>query len=334
MAECIYCRAATNHPQFSRPDHVIPKSFGRFKNNFTIFCVCEVCNQWFGDNLEKSFGRNSGEAILRLLFGVKAPTEATEVGGERLEITLDDDDELRGAKVYFTATEDGQLVTAAPLQVGFRVPGTTRTNWFLENELTKESVQPFEGCQNYTIGGSGADYARVELRLAELGRSRQETMWLHPDESKILKQTLVRVDYQLDVEVFRAVAKIGFNYMAHQASTEFCLLPEFDPFRRFVRYGEGEQDDFIRLGTDALLFEERRFGGKQTRGHLVTVEWHPRKEAPTGSVKLFNDLHYKLRFANRMYALWRELRAGHHFDIADMTIDRLSVVWWRPIGAG
>jgi hypothetical protein len=320
--------------QFSRPDHVVPKAFGRFKNNFTIFCVCESCNQWFGDNLESSFGRNSGEAILRLLFGVKPHAEANEVGGERVEIKLDDDDELKGAKVYFAATEEGQLVTIAPVQVGFRVPGTKQTKWFLQAELTKEAVQPYAGCENYTIGGNEADYARVEQKLVELGLSRQETMWIHPDESQILKQTLVRVDYQLDVEVFRAVAKIGFNYMAHQAGAEFCLLPEFDPFRRFVRYGEGEQDDFIRLGTDALLFEERRFGGKQTRGHLVTFEWHPRKDAPTGSVKLFNDLHYKLEFAKRMYALWRELRSGHHFDITDMTIDQLSVVWWRPVGAG
>lgn len=330
MAECIYCRTQTAEAEFSRPDHVVPKAFGKFKNNFTVFCVCEDCNQWFGDNLENSFGRNSGEAILRLLFGVKPSGEAHQVGGARVEMILDEENELKGARVCFTASEDGRLITRAPVQVGFRPAGAKETSWFLESQLTAENVLPFAGSPNMTIGREEADYIRVEQKLREIGLSREETIWIRPDEDQILTQTLVCVNYQLDPDVFRTIAKIGFNYLAYHAGAEFALLPEFDGFRRFVRYGEGEQSDFITMSTKPLLHDEKLFGGKQTRGHLVTVEWHPRKPAPIGSVKLFNDIHYHLRFAKSMGALWREIRFGHHFDIADMTIDKISVVWWNP----
>jgi hypothetical protein len=70
VAECIYCRATTAVARFTRPEHVIPKAFGRFEHNLTIFCV----------NLEVSFNRNSGEALMRLLSGVKPPAEAHKAG--------------------------------------------------------------------------------------------------------------------------------------------------------------------------------------------------------------------------------------------------------------
>lgn len=330
MATCIYCRSTTQEPQFSRPEHVVPKAFGRFKNNLTIFCVCEECNQWFGDSLEVSFGRNSGEAILRLLFGVKPPSEAEEVGGHRIETLLDDDNELKGAKVYLSASDDGRLVAKSPPQVGFRVPGTNQTKWLLEEELTREAVAPYEGCPNWTLGSDESDYERVERKLQDLGLSRTETMWVRPDESNVLTQTLLRVNYQLDPEVFRVVAKIGFNYLARQNGADFVLLEDFDSFRRFVRYGEGAQEQFIKASFEPLLLDERRYGGKQTRGHLITVDWHPRHEAPVGSVKLFNDIHYRLVFAERMHCVWREVRSGHHFDIEDLTIDKLTTVRFPP----
>lgn len=76
MTECIYCRARTTAKRFSRRDHVIPKAFGRFEGNLTVFCVCEDCNQWFGNNLELLLSRSSGEAVMRLLFGTKPADEA------------------------------------------------------------------------------------------------------------------------------------------------------------------------------------------------------------------------------------------------------------------
>jgi len=331
MAECIYCRKMTEASEFSRPDHVMPKAFGRFKNNFTIFCVCEECNQWFGDNLEVSFGRNSGEAILRLMFGIKPPDDAHEVGGRRVELTLDDESELKGAKVYFTASEDGRLVTRAPLQVGFCILGGRETKWFLESELTKEAVMPLAGCATYTIGGDANDYARVEQRLRDLGLSRDETRWITTDEADILRRTVVRIDYQIDVEALRTVGKIGFNYLALQAGCDFALLADFDPYRRFVRFGEGEPDHFIRVSTEPLLLDKQRYGGQLTTGHLVTAEWHPRKHGPSGDVSLFNNLRYHLSFARHMSVIWRHIRSGHHFDLSDLTIDEMVAVWWRPI---
>ena len=63
--KCIYCLVDKEANCFIKVEHVIPQSFGLFKNNLTLKCVCDVCNQFFGDNLEMIMGRDSFEGLFR-----------------------------------------------------------------------------------------------------------------------------------------------------------------------------------------------------------------------------------------------------------------------------
>ncbi len=327
--ECIYCNRVAGGQRFARPDHVMPKAFGSFRHNFTVFCVCEECNQWFGDHLENTFGRNSGEALLRLLFGAKPLSEAHEVGGHRIEFRLDDDSDMRGAYVVVRATDDDRLLAQFVPQIGFCEADGSIT-WVREIDLSADDVNRFAAVDTMTVGFDESDYQRLAMRLAELGWSNPDTLWVHPDSTLPLIEAPVKVNYQIDAESLRTVCKIAFNYLAHRVGPDFCLASEFDSFRRFVRYGEGESGSFIRVALDPLLLEERRGRAKQTRGHLLAIDWHPRQPAPTGSVKLFNDIHYRVAFAQHMSILWREIRSGHHFSVADHTILPLSTARWPP----
>ena len=49
MDSCIYCRKATPEVSFDKVEHVMPQSFGRFRDNLTLVgIVCEPCNEFFG----------------------------------------------------------------------------------------------------------------------------------------------------------------------------------------------------------------------------------------------------------------------------------------------
>jgi hypothetical protein len=328
VAECIYCRAFTEAVAFARPEHVIPRAFGHFEANLTIFCVCQECNQWFGDHLEVSFNRNSGEALMRLMSGVKPHSEAAEVRGHRIEITAGEGSmRFPGAKSYFTQSADGtKLVAAFVPQVGFAPTETNEPILFTEPELTREIVKQYASYECLIIGETEEDYERLSAKLQELGSRAESVLWWHPNPSLQLVLEPLNVNYRLDDGVFRTIGKIAFNYLAFEAGAAFCLHSDLDPFRRFVRYGEGDWRSFIALSQEPLLFGEHRFGVRQTRGHLLAVTWPVGNDSPTASVKLFNDIHYHIRFARRLHALWRDLRSGHHFDINTLTIQPITIV--------
>src|SRR4051812_32898742 len=51
---CIYC-GSTQPP--TKREHVMSRALGMFEQNWTLDCVCDDCNKYFGDNLELPLGR-------------------------------------------------------------------------------------------------------------------------------------------------------------------------------------------------------------------------------------------------------------------------------------
>jgi hypothetical protein len=305
----------------------MPRAYGRFEGNFTIFCVCEVCNQWFGNNLEVSFNRNSGEALMRLLSGVKPAKEAAEIGGGRIHVAAGEGARFAGGTSYFKAHSDGTTLVAAFVpQVGFAPSEQDQPFLFTESELTREIVAQHASYECFVLGETEEDYQRLAAKLSKLGCQAASLLWCRSDLSLPLVLEPVNVDYRLDDGVFRTVGKIAFNYLAHVVDGDFCLSRDFDPFRRFVRYGEGDWRTFVTLSQEPLLSEERRTGRRQTRGHLLVTEWRMGVEAPTASVKLFNDIHYQVRFAPKVSSGWRDIASGHHFNIKTRKIEPITIV--------
>lgn len=73
--KCIYCLEDKDSGEFSR-DHVIPESFGTFKNNLTLIeKVCEECNCELGRQLEFYLGVATYEGIMRYDFNIKDPKD-------------------------------------------------------------------------------------------------------------------------------------------------------------------------------------------------------------------------------------------------------------------
>jgi hypothetical protein len=74
----------------------------------------------------------------------------------------------------------------------------------------------------------------------------------------------------IDDIVWRAVAKIAFNYLAYLQGQEFALHPAFDVIRRFIRYGERPDYPLIQVADEAILADEP-IEGERRLGNLVTT---------------------------------------------------------------
>jgi HNH endonuclease len=80
MPICVYCLGEKPRSKFTR-EHAFPAAFGTFANNLMkLRCVCQPCNQLFGDSIELAFGRDSFEAYLRFRYQVKRTAEGRRVG--------------------------------------------------------------------------------------------------------------------------------------------------------------------------------------------------------------------------------------------------------------
>ncbi|HMJ10624.1 MAG TPA: HNH endonuclease [Polyangiaceae bacterium] len=70
MPTCIYCRASKPDAAFSKVEHVVPQSFGRFEGNLTLInVVCDDCNEFFGNELELYLARDTPDGLSRFRFG-------------------------------------------------------------------------------------------------------------------------------------------------------------------------------------------------------------------------------------------------------------------------
>lgn len=81
MPRCIYCQQDRSEDGFTKIEHAIPQSFGRFQNNFALRnLVCDDCNQYFGNHLELFLGRDSYEGHLRFRHRLNLETAVGSCG--------------------------------------------------------------------------------------------------------------------------------------------------------------------------------------------------------------------------------------------------------------
>lgn len=117
---CIYCKDYSPKVQFTKVEHVIPQSFGKFENNPTLKCVCNGCNEHFANNLELQLARDSAEGQLRFLAGIKSADQFKNLGNKSTTIVRLEEGEFVGAYGYREYSPALGMVQVKPCkQVGF-----------------------------------------------------------------------------------------------------------------------------------------------------------------------------------------------------------------------
>lgn len=324
LPPCIYCQSTV--PPRGKREHVLPQSYGSFENNWVLDCVCDGCNQHFGEKLELVLGRDSSESILRLKYGLKPVKAAKDLLSRRLELTIETPGPWYGARAFMAVDlkETGLELLPFP-QAGFRRPLQPDFEWIREANLNETSIAPYRptGTEYRIVGPTNDDLQRIDKKLKSLG--------FKPIQQGFLEDTIPQRDQitfaaqiTFDIIVQRAIAKIAFNYAAHVLGAAFVRNPSFDPTRRFIRFNERPGYQVTTPTFRPILADDEPLS-RQTNGHLLIVEWGDRSQSfVRARVSLFNEMTYVVRLCARYSGLWIEIATGHLCDPFAHQITRLT----------
>ena len=92
MIAYIYCLNNKLAHEFTKTEHVIPQSFGLYRDNLTLNnIVCDACNQFFGDHLERALARDTVEGLQRFDQSLKDKKDLKTFGRDsRLTMEFDE----------------------------------------------------------------------------------------------------------------------------------------------------------------------------------------------------------------------------------------------------
>lgn len=327
MPTCIYCRFTDPPGGFTR-EHVLQVAFGNFRNALTLTDgVCAACNQFFGDRLDVVLARDSVEAVLRLVHGLKDPAQLAGMLKRHVRIRIPRDGSIWGGmNMELMAPRPGQdgLACRPVPQVGFERRDGTGWDYLTEDELRAagDLAPRFESewlpgeKQVITLGDERLS-EDVHQRLVALMREHGVPVKGEDQERGITPEGIgdASVTWIVDEILARAVTKIAVNYLAYTQGAEFARRPEFEDVRRFVRDGSGRPPDFIRLQPGPVVEDTR--GGEPPLCHLIVLTWSPGMRPPMlCRVTLFNRHAYLVRLCTTFYGpLWREVKSGHTYDL-------------------
>jgi len=327
--KCIYCLKDKSETEFSRREHVMPQCYGAFTpDNLILYhIVCDECNQYFGNNIELYLGRDTVEGVQRYRHGIKPGKDPKH---KRLKFRIAEG-ELKGIIVkpkYSGIPNENDIEPV--LQAGFFKKDIQRYVYFEPDDIpsTKElKDQGYEIKHRKIdfIAENDEDMAHLLSVLKEKGmeiKLEAEKEW--PEYVKKRNQTLVEGVIRIDRTIYRGIAKIAFNYLAYVEGKNFVLIEDFSGIRNFIRYGEGNSNDYFGVNEPPILYYDRllkRYNIRVTNGHLVIIEWHGANLI--SKVSIFNMTTYLVKLCRNFKGVWRQIKGGHHFDVETKEVNKL-----------
>lgn len=329
--KCIYCLLEKRESDFLKREHVIPQMFGRFNPDNLILrnCVCDECNQFFGDKIELFWGRDSLEGIERLRHGIKPKDSLNKRKRVTSKIINGD---FKGVIVReVSISETGNMLGEKPVQVGFYHNSKNEYHYFeiddipFPNQLTEQGYD----IKNRIIMLIG-DEEEVQL-LKNILKEKGIPLG---DETVLIKEhnhgeiTQVEVEATLDRVIMRGICKIAFNYLAYIVGKQFILNNNFNGIRNFIRNDEGKSEKYLSVNKPPILHDDQKlekYRKKITEGHLITLGWENERNI-VSKVSIFNLHTYGICLCENYDGLWIPLKYGHHFNIESKEVSKLLVL--------
>lgn len=310
---CIYCLKDKDEASYKKAEHVIPQSFGVFRDNFTIKkMICDECNQFFGDNLELVLARDSLEGYERQRHGLKTESEFKTLGKASKTIFQVEDGPAKGAWAYLQ-NEDGYLIQKPLPQVGFLNANGEYEYFLLEKIPEKEILEKngFQLKEDQSVRIFQNDLARAQEILLKKGYNIKAQGYggTVDDEGKRWGTTLYG---RMDIIILRAMSKITFNYLAFWEGSDVALRNEFNDMRNFVRYGK-VPDYPLCVPTNESLLADEPVEGKRRLGHIVTLGYARNNRSIVSQLTLWNNIKYKTLHALNLGGKIKVVTRGHFF---------------------
>ena len=316
--KCIYCVEDKPLSSFTKIEHVIPQSFGLFKNNFTLRnIVCDDCNQYFGNHLEVAMARDTLEGASRFEFNLKSADEFKSLGKRSRMIIKIAEGECKGAYAYREYSQEQNKIVIKPVpQIGFLKNESAGYEYFLLDQIPLKSYldeNEFDMKNPRAIRAFGIDVDSARQALSEKGIKFKYQGEAGPSENP-KEDWLCKVEALIDSTIFRTVAKIALNYLAYWEGKDFVHHHSFDPSRSFIRYGLKADYPLVKVDDKPILGDEP-VEGRRRLGHIITVNWAADRISIVSQVSLFNWANYSVSLAGDFSGERRDLRRGHFFNV-------------------
>jgi hypothetical protein len=277
--------------------------------------VCNKCNQYFGDNIELTLGRDSLEGIARYRYGIIP--KGTPIL-KRLRLSILGPHKMRGVHVIPRlpiqgGTEEIQIAT----QVGFYSAEKNEYRYYDEadipsrEELEQQGVIPSD--KEVVFYG---DIQRLQEVLKNKGIDVKITERREELENIPAERIPVEVRARIDPILYRAFSKIALNYLAYCEGAEFVLKDDFNGIRNFIRYGQGQGRDFFEANSEPILMDEKRVRRRRLQAHIVVVEWNGYDLQ--GKLSMFNSvigITYIIKLCRNYRGVWFPIQKGHCFGL-------------------
>ena len=313
--KCIYCLDDKDENNFTKVEHVIPQSFGLFENNFTLKkCVCDECNQFFGDNLEMIVARDSFEGLFRHESGIKRASDFVSLGKRSQLIIRVEEGPMKGAYGYRVFSPEHNRILLSPLpQVGFRNRLGEFDFFLLDSLPSQEELVELDynlkSPESILILGCDFGTAKEELDKNRI------TFEVGGEESFGYSDFNCLIERTLDDIILRTASKIAFNYLAFWEGPEFVLNKSFDNIRSYIRIGM-QVDYPLAIPSEIPILGDEPIHGRRRLGHIVTVGWATDGVSILGNVSLLNMFSYHISLVRGYTGVQRNITRGHFFDPA------------------
>jgi hypothetical protein len=202
-------------------------------------------------------------------------------------------------------------------QVAFRKFGETDWHWFEEAQLNKTELwERFRiDADALIVGPPDEEIARLchKLEAGGVVFKKMGTGERHRGLSQMFAEPM------LDGIIFRGVAKIAFNFLAHVMGNGFVLRKEFDGARAYIR--SGTLPRFVPVTVLKAPVAQDDGISRRTGGHKIVL-WRDGVNQVICDVTLFDHLTYRVVLSDEN-TLWYPLQDGRYFDLDSLRIRTL-----------
>lgn len=282
--KCIYCGFEQVAP--FHKEHVVPRGLGCFRDAQGMeLCitdrVCNACNQAV-DNCDGELCYAGPEAMLRMRIGIKGRKRKSKSWNPFHRNPFSKEPIVMKGKRSGKNEEDFWEVDP---ETGHAIE--KRSAVFTHPKTGQRMEVPIE---------RGMSKKQLVSMMEEKGYPGGEYPWemFCSDEDKEWIKELLGTDYEriqwqdrrglpstdkIDIEAVatitdkhhRGIAKIAFSYMMHFKPLGITGAEDsFEPLRRFIRYGEGHPNNFVRMAKREIIEGLGKYVGLSDYGHIVT----------------------------------------------------------------
>jgi hypothetical protein len=302
-------------------EHVVQEGFGRFVGALTLHdTVCQECNQLFGDTIDRELQREGAEGLERYRWGAKKYSDVDKFRYTQLTLRAKDAGDFSDARFELKPGPDG-LVARLASTVAFAKKDGTGFVEYTEAQLINgewRSNTEIDWQKGVKAFGEGEAVERLMELLAKQGVKPTKTRHFQLPFTHNQEIT-VQQSFAVTDNMYRAIAKIAFNYLAYRQGLEFVLDQQFDPIRRFIRYGESPPLPPIHTSDDIPFRVEIKDGLRPVVHFIGIAKRHPSHGNLLGIVSLFGFMTHTVILAENFKGEWPEGHA-HLYNPKDWSI--------------